>query len=442
MKEIKETGREGQASVSGTWFQGLLWMVNKGFLHLLSANILNKVLLFLTTIIVVRLLSKEVYGTWAYANNILNFFMLFNGLGAVQGVLQFGSAAQGLKREEALHKGLALGIVSNLALSLTILLSTFLFSLPVKGSTDILRALAFIPLLTGLFQILLIYKRVLLLNRSYSFFAVLQTGLHLILMAVLGYWGGLTGIIAGKYLALAVALGALGFSLRMSLPGVRAWRGFVRQIDRAFFKFCVTVSLTNSASSALYLVDTLLIGIILKDSVEIASYRVSSSIPFALNVISATVIMFAYPYFVRMAGDLKKAKRYFFKLQGGIALFQFFLTGALFLFAPIIVRFIYGGEYNDSVEAFRVLLLGYFFVSAVRIPGGNFIASQLHVRFNLILTGISGVGNILLDIFLIGRYGRLGAAMATSTVFILSSLAIMVYITVMKPKVKQECVPD
>mgnify|MGYP001199833962 FL=1 len=125
----------------------ILFLVRNGFFHIFSANVINKIIQFGISVIIVRVITKEAFGMWSYANNILSFFLLVEGLGVVPGLLQFASSSK-TKEEKLsyLKYALLVGILFNLGLAIAILLFTTFFQLPVRGSTEILRYLFLIPL--------------------------------------------------------------------------------------------------------------------------------------------------------------------------------------------------------------------------------------------------------------------------------------------------------
>ena len=410
-------------------------LAKKGAFHIFGANLVNKSLLFFTSIIVIRILSKNDYGAWAYANNILNLFMLFKSLGTPSGVLQFSSSAENdAERRLYFKQGYLLGFFFNIIVSIALLLFSHMGNLPVAGSIEILKYLWLIPLMLGIFHTIISYKRALLKNRYFSMVNVSHTALHLLFVALMGLFFGIKGIIAGKYIALLLILAFMFFTTREDMPGIKEIKGILKSIEKKFVKYCVTASMTNSLSSALYLLDTFILGLVLKDSIVVASYKVSSSIPFALNVIPASAIMFFYPYFAKLSNNIEKAKKYFYKVQLGLLAINLVITILLFSAAPLVITLLYGNGYSDSILAFRILIVGYFFAGTFRIPAGNFIASQFHVRFNLLVTIFSGVLNILLDLLLISKYGKLGAAIATASIFLVTSVISNVYILFMKQR--------
>ena len=78
--------------------------IKHGFVHIFSANLINKFVSFGINIVIVRLISQSEYGQYSYAKNILNMIMLLQGLGVVDGLLQFASETESLKYRRAYFK--------------------------------------------------------------------------------------------------------------------------------------------------------------------------------------------------------------------------------------------------------------------------------------------------------------------------------------------------
>lgn len=180
--------------------------ITNGFFHIFSANFVNKIIQFGISIFIVRVISKESFGMWSYANNILNFFLLVQGLGVIQGLLQFASSSE--KKEEKLSYlkyALIVGTSFNGILALLIFLFTIFFELPIKGSTEILRYLSLIPLVSIFFNSLQIFLRSDLRNKQFSLVTVVNTFTFFIGVLLGGYFFKIIGIISGKYIAFIIS---------------------------------------------------------------------------------------------------------------------------------------------------------------------------------------------------------------------------------------------
>lgn len=111
----------------------------------------------------------------------------------------------------------------------------------------------------------------------------------------------------------------------------------------------------------------------------------------------------------------------------GLAIVNLLISlGGIILAKPIF--YILFPKYIDSVNCFRVLMVGYFISGTFRIPYGNILASLGDAKANLINAVFSGIANIILDIVFIKQYGSIGAAYATLLVFIISSIIHHIFI--------------
>ena len=401
----------------------------KGFLHIVSSQAINRAGRFLSAIVVVRLLTKETYGNFSYAHNILQFFLLFNGLGVYYAILQFCSETDDLRRRHTFLKyGLKIGGFFNLFLFIAIVLFVQFFDLPLKNSDSILLLLSLMPLFVLLFDSMNTYFRASLRNREFSYFNMANTFLYLAGTVVGGYFFQIPGIIGGRYLSffLVILLGLWFF--RAELGDIfRAGKPALKE-KREFLKFSLIVAMTNSVSQVLYLIGVFMVGLIIPNESIVASYKTATVIPFALAFVPQSIIMFIYPYFARNLGDKQKLKTYFYKIQSYLVIFNLIVSAGLIAFAPLIIRIAFGAQYLDAVLPFRILSAGYFISGSFRILGGNVLASLRKVQFNLLNSTFTGISNIILNIVLIRRFGSVGAAVATVIVLLLSSIASNVYL--------------
>lgn len=91
---------------------------DKGFFHIFFANVINKFVSFFTVFALVRILSKQTYGEWSYALNIISIILLFQGMGSVPALLQYCSSAQSTSQIHSYFKfGIRVGLVSNIVLA-------------------------------------------------------------------------------------------------------------------------------------------------------------------------------------------------------------------------------------------------------------------------------------------------------------------------------------
>jgi O-antigen/teichoic acid export membrane protein len=87
------------------------------------------------------------------------------------------------------------------------------------------------------------------------------------------------------------------------------------------------------------------------------------------------------------------------------------ISGAMFLSSPIIPHLV-GKSFVESVSAVRWLCLIPLF-RCFHLSAGDAIAGAGHQKYRLVCQSIAAGGNLALNLFLVPRYGWLGAAWAS-----------------------------
>ncbi|WP_052463546.1 oligosaccharide flippase family protein [Thermotoga caldifontis] len=401
----------------------LRFALKTGFAYIFSANVANKIIQFGTSIVVVRIVSKEIYGQWSYANNILNFFLLLSGLGVASGLLQFASSsANAIDKLSYLKYSLRVGASFNLIIAVTLFCLSWIIKLPLVGSVEILRWLSFLPLFTISFDIAQCFLRAELKNAQFSIVTMVNTFSLFLGILVFGYYYQVKGLILSRYIAYFITLIIAGYMLKPYLSMYKTVALPDAESRKHFLKFSITNMLSNVMSQILYLIDVLLVGLIVKSDTVVATYKTSTLVPFALNFIPLSVMTYVYPYFARKKMEKQWIKERYRRLVEYLLLLNSCISIFLIITAPLVIRVLFGSRYLDAVTTFRILAFGYLIAGTFRIPAGNILASLGKVEVNLWNAIISGIANVILDVVLIKAYGAIGAAVATVLVFLISSL--------------------
>ena len=150
-------------------FSILKRLFNAGLFNIFGADVINKVLVFVSGMIVVRLIPQESYGIYSYAYSILGIILLFNGLGAASAVLQFVSEKGNGTRRESFEKfGLQWGVFFDLLLCIAMFLAPFFVDFSVEGSGFFLQCWCIYPLCQLIFDVQLVSLRSTLRNSEYA----------------------------------------------------------------------------------------------------------------------------------------------------------------------------------------------------------------------------------------------------------------------------------
>lgn len=397
-------------------------LLKKGLFHMFGANILNKIISFSSTIILVRILSKEEYGTYAYVQNILAFFLLTNGLGVISGLLQYGSEYRGTPLQYGYFKYASkLGIGYNIILAFVICVSSFFLSIT-REIQLLLCFMSLTPCLTMVFEVIQVYNQVERKNKIYSLLTSLNTILYVIFMLLGAYLLRVEGVVLFNYFAIILSIIFGWWTIKKIWCNWKVSPTLTAQQAKSFNWYSLTAMFNNSISFLVYILDVFLIGIVIRDVSIIASYKTATIIPFALNFIPSTIMIFVYPYFVEHMRDKYWIKHNYLKIIKFTGFLNILISLGLVLFSPFIIHICFGAEYLDSIPVFTILSIGYFFCATFRIPAGNILAALGKININFYITLGMGAFTIIMDLLLIWLCGSIGAAIATLLVFVISGV--------------------
>ena len=404
-------------------------LVSTGFVHILSSEVLNKVIASCSGILLVNLISKESYGIYSYALNILNTFLLFSGLGMNSAIIQMGSEAihQPAKQAKLVQLGYRWGILANAILSVAILIFSFFFVFPIQGAREALQYMAFLPLFYFTFEVIQAFFRIRLMNQVFSY---ANTGLAIMsaVMLILGaFTQSIRWIVIFRYFAYLTVILVIAYRLR---PPIISGPGRVQNLsnytlsreDKVEMAKVGFVSLVNnSISSLLFLVDGWLIAAIIASSEVLADYHTATLIPFAIFFIPGAVVTYVYPYIASHNQERAWLEEYFKKLYIAMAAVNLLISIGFYLTAPLIFRILFP-KYMSAVPIFRVLIIGYFFGGTFRVLSGNILVMLHRLKVNTVIAIVSGLCNIVFDYLWIQQFGSIGAAYATTAIYIISGL--------------------
>lgn len=410
--------------------QEIKTLYRTGFFHIFSSQVINKIIAFCSGVFVIRILSKVNYGIYSYANNIISIFLLLSGLGAVSGLLQYGSENRDNPQKIAAYSQFAwkIGVSANVFISILIVLYTVFFKNQITGSAIVLLLMCLYPIITYVYSQMEIGFRIHLQNKIYSLLSTINS-LFILVFSIFGAIKyQIIGTVLFRYIAYILSIFIALILAKKYMYTSKPSLELTKDEKRAFFKLSFISSITNGISQMLYLLDVFVIGMIIPNAEIIASYKAATTIPFAMNFVPLAIITYVYPYFASHNKDREWVIGKYYQLLKRMILLNFFITAVMYIFAPLIIKTVFGTQYIDSIEPFRVLALGYFVAATFRIPSGNILVSLHRVTFNFYNSIISGAANVVLNLILIKKYGSIGAAYSTVIVYIISSLILTAYL--------------
>ena len=401
-------------------------MRDTGFIHLFGSSVINKVLVFISGIVIVRLIPKADYGVYSNANNILSFFCLVECFATTSVLLQFGCTTKGKEKEDVIRFCFTLSLLTNTVLSIAVLVSGLTVPFAIAGTGSLLSLMSFQPLIRTLIEQQRIYLRIEQKNKEFAFSNNIYTAVSVVLTIIFSLIFKVNGLIFSNYLTVVII--TIFLWKRYGLGAPKLMLKYPKKKLIKLLKFSFVCIINNSTASIMYILDTFVLGIVIAESTVTASYKVATTIPTALSFIPTCVMIYIYPYFAKRNTDIKWCLKSYKKVLLLFGAFNLAIVVVLVAFAPLIIRLVFGKQYLDAVPCFIVLSIGYFIRATFRTVPGQLLTTQEKLGFNTAMGFISGGLNTVLNIMLIPKYSSMGAALATVIVTALVAVASTVYL--------------
>lgn len=401
---------------------GIKKLITSGFVHVFGANTLNQVLSFLSGIVLVRVLSKADYGCFSSALNYYQFFLLLSGLGISSGILQMCSEYSNRPdvSKRIYEWGSYFGIVVNILLSICILLVGLFVPMPIAGTNNLLVCFCALPIFTLIYEMAIAKMRGDIRAKEYSYANIVNMVFYCgfsILGAIL-----LTskGLIFGRYLAYIITSIIIAKKMKV-VPSLKKV-SLEADLRKPLLEVSLISVVNNGLSTLFSLLEVFIIGIVVAESTVTASYKVATTIPTALNFIPTALVVYVYPYFATNKDNPLWLKVNFRRCILGLGFANAIISGTLLLIAEPLVILLFGAEYADCVNVFRMLVIGYFIGGTFRTLSGNLLVSQRKLLYNTVVAVIGCIVSLVANVILVPRLGSVGAAWAHICVLVITGI--------------------
>lgn len=405
-------------------------LAKKGAFHVFAGNFATKFVTFFGSIFLARsLLSKADYGCLSYMENLCSFAYIFAGLGLSNALIRYSILSKEQEKKFAYYKfAVTRGFAFNLFLVAAMIVFNRFYS-HTEGY-EIAETLLPVLILALPFQHLIndnqMNERAMFNNRRYAAFSVV-TSTIVVLARVFGAMGDeLHGVVIGIVLS-NILCGAY-----MCFSGYRKYfRGVSAAVLTGSEKKQATVyatqyMITNSLWALFMLVDTFLIGRLIADPALLADYKVAYVFPGNMAIISGAIGIFVGPYFVRHENDLQWVRRNFIKTYLATAALIAAAVLVLYVLTPPIISVCYGEKYLNTIPLMRILLVSCFINCGLRYTTANILASMGQVTYNMVISAIGLIMQIVIDLLLIPRYGIYGVAFTGIITYTFMTVALLI----------------
>ena len=310
-------------------------------------------------------------------------------------------------------------------------MSPLVYPYSLVDSDKLATMLFLIPFLATFSEIFSSILRANLQNKKYGILQIFMTLAHYIPLIILSLIFGLTGAILSQYFYFTTVI---FFSIYLCWPYLKKIKNkskLNRPEKKQFLKYSLVTQINSTIGGLLLIIDTFLIGLLIANEEILATYNVAAKIPHVLAFLPSCVIIYALPYFVRNNKNIDWIKLNYRRLLIiGSIIYGIITLGLVMLSKPIFI-FLFGHQYLDAIPTFIVLMIGFFFSSTFKTPSINILNSMKKLKFNFYINVISIVINFISNIIFIRIFGYIGAAITTTMINIISSLAYFIYIKIL-----------
>ncbi len=301
------------------------------------------------------------------------------------------------------------------------------------------------PGLTPLFQL---SSLIIPAFSAASFNAFFFTGLHffkiqaflkmsraiarIIFIVVFGYYFGVQGAISG-YIAAPLVVFLIGLLaerivMKRRFPEAHATQTESLFSARTILQYAWPVTLFLLFYECILTLDLYFVKAMLGSDHLTGIYNAAITvgrIPYYLFTALALIML---PTISKMSAErsVQETTQFITQALRLLALLLFPMVSLLVVYAPEMLSVFYGNQYSEAITPMRIYSIGVgfltiFYILAFALNG----AGQNRVPMKLTLFGVFGI--VLLNFFLIPRYGIIGAALATTIVSGVLMLSILIY---------------
>ena len=412
--------------VTGVIKEKLQGLLRGGFFHIFIGNTLVKMIGFISSIVIVRLVDKNDYAYLAYADNLYTYVMSFAGLGMTSAILKYCATARSKEEDKAYFVfAMKYGTAFEGLLSIAVVMYVSFTAIPFPDAKGIVYALSLYPMITNLLNTIMSYLRAHGENVKYSQSALIQTSVAFVGSAVLVLKFGVMGIALARYLAVTCAILWVTKVIQRKCSNVEKEKLDKKEI-KAFMSMSVALMVSNLFSMIMPINEQTLVNELLQSEVISANYKVATLIPSQMSFITQSIIIY---YFTILAQKENNKEVWKLSKQVGIlsAGIIFLVTIAGVILTPWIITFVYGEKYSDASVLSIVFWIVNALNAAIRMVPMNFLPAIGIAKFNAGMAIGSCIVHFGIAYFAISTWGIWGAGIATGIIYVGTGLIYWIY---------------
>jgi O-antigen/teichoic acid export membrane protein len=390
---------------------------------------------FGTQILLVRYLTRDDYGAFAYALSLANAAQTFVTLGLDRAMPRFASIYDERRQNGRLLGMLAMQVGSVLGLGLALGLLIQVFHAQLSGTliesplaAGLLAILIFLAPLQALDDILVglfaVFSRPrVIFMRKQVLGPILRLAVVLLLIETSSDVTFVSiGYVATATLGIVIYLPLLLRILRQRQ--IIAWEA-VRTVSfpiTEVFGFALPLLTTDLLYIVLQASDAIFIGYFHGPS-EVARFRVVVPAAMLNQVVFSSFTLLFMPVASRMfsRSDTPGIRSLYWQTAIWMALLTFPIFALTFSFSEQVTVLLYEERYRDSAAVMAILAFGYYFNAAL---GFNGLTLRVFgkIRYTVVINLVAFVVSVVLCLVLIPPFGAIGGAIATGATLVIHNI--------------------
>lgn len=387
----------------------------KNSLYTLISNIIIICIGFFTSWVISRTLGAELQGVYNLAILIPNLMYNFLNFGQDTSTMFFLSNKTINKRDlidNMIPVSIFYTIISTLLGTLFIFLLKDSMFTEVSNNT-LIFALIISPLTflnNNLTAVLKSEGKFFIVNKV----QVINKIIYFLICTILFFIVDVNIVIFANIIILSISI--ISLWKKIGIKSIRI--KFNKEYQKKNISYGFKSYLANMITFLNYRLDTFIIKALSKSTMTVGQYGVSVTLAEQVWVFASAISSVMFPYITSIENDEDKSK--VTSLTFKIVMVVTFMAIIVLFFASNLIRFVYGEDYYGSIIPLKILLIGVFSLSLGKILA-NDIASRGKPELNALSNLIGLLVNVIFNILLIPRFGIVGAAMATSISYTLTS---------------------
>jgi O-antigen/teichoic acid export membrane protein len=406
----------------------------KGFFHLLTANLLIQIVAFASQLFVAGILAPDDIGRIKIIQTYLSIFSILAGMGFSGSTLKLCSENRTSDEKSALFRSaLFFTLLSTVSLYIIVLILNLFHVFSPDKLIQWLIPLGLFPVISNsLFMIFVSYFQATKRIKLMSNLTISNKIISIVAIIAFTYWMG----IKGYYVAYNLSFILMLFVCFLSLKSV-TYRNIlsVKHLTQfsTLWKYAKPSMIANLLSELSAYIDILLLNFFINDMHQIGFYSFAITLTVTLRIFPSTVQQITIPYFSSLANnktDFQKVFKRYNKILYGIVCGSLIIA---LICIPYFIHIIFGGKYDESMPYFMLLATGWSIRQLTQLQSAA-IFGLGKIQFSVYISLISLSFNIIIYSLALNFFGLLGASYAS----ILSGIIILLASRFFYRKAKNE----